>query len=686
MLDTSLQFIKGVGPRYAKLFEKLGIISVEDFIYFFPRAYDDRRALPKISDVKIGQVCSLIVTVVSCRINPTNDRKKSIVKAVLRDSSGVVQATWFNQAYVHDLLKPGGRVFIRGKLEYSHYDRIKQISVSDFECLDIKSNPHRVVPVYGLSQGLSQKVVRTISQTVLDQYLRHVRESIPTYVIQKLSLIPKQMSIKAIHIPLDFEQYTRARYRIVFEEFFWFQLGLLLRRMKIRNHFTAFPLQAGGDLVDQYLKGLPYSLTSAQKRVIEDIRKDVKHLKPMNRMIQGDVGCGKTDVAVCTILFAIESGKNAVIMAPTEILAMQHYAKFKAQLASLSIPVLMLKGKLKAAEKRKVKEQLLQDNGYVLVGTHAVIQHSVSLSNVGVIIVDEQHRFGVEQRMALVRKGDYAHSLYLTATPIPRSFMLTVFGDLDTSIIDEMPPGRIRPKTISVPEGQLKYVYEHCISQIQKGFQVYCVFPLVEDSDKLDLTSAESALDHLSHTYFSGYSLGLLHGRMSDDEKLDVMNRFRSAEFQILIATTVIEVGIDVPNATTIVIHHSERFGLSQLHQLRGRVGRGGGQSWCYLISSSKSDSVKTRNDIMVKTSDGFKIAEHDLAIRGPGDLMGRRQSGLPDFKLGDILRDQKVMVLARNLAKDILVADPNLAEERHSSIRFYLQQKGLDYRSMELN
>lgn len=685
MLDSSLQYVKGVGPRYGTIFNKLGLQTIRDLLYFFPRAYDDRRSLPLIHSLKVGKTYGLVATVY--RVSSADSKKnKSIISATLRDQSGSLQAVWFNQKYVKDILKPGLRIYVRGKIDYSYYNRSAQITVSEFEILDSNQPVHIVAPIYSLTHGLSQRLVRTLSKSVIGQYLKYVNDSLPPYILKKYSLSSIQTTIRTLHFPTDFDQYTRSRYRIVFEEFFWFQLILLMRRLKVRHHFSAFPLKGNGHLIDTFKHGLPYSLTQAQLRVIEDIRRDVSHVKPMNRLIQGDVGCGKTDVAVCAILFAIESGKNAVIMAPTEILAEQHFAKFTRYLSCLNIPVMLLKGRLKRSEKKKIADRLANDSGYVLVGTHAVIQDSVELTDIGIVIIDEQHRFGVEQRMSLVRKGAYSHCLYLTATPIPRSFMLTVFGDLDKSIIDELPPGRLPPVTRSVKEADIHRVYDHCIEQIRLGRQVFFVYPLVEDSEKLDLKSAQSEIERLSKGVFRDIPLGLLHGRMTDIEKLDVMARFRNREFMVLISTTVIEVGIDVPNATTIVIHHSDRFGLAQLHQLRGRVGRGGLQSWCFLTSSSDSDSVKKRHDIMSSTHDGFKIAEHDLAIRGPGDLIGKRQSGIPEFKLGDIIHDQNVMVLARNVAKDVLVEDPSLSFEKHSMLRHHISHHSTLFKDLELN
>jgi len=422
-------------------------------------------------------------------------------------------------------------------------------------------------------------------------------------------------------------------------------------------------------LISRYYQLLPYTLTNAQARVIEEIMADLKKPVAMNRLIQGDVGSGKTDVAIVTLLAAIEAGKNGVLMAPTEILATQHYLKIKELLDSLGIPCTLLKGKMKKQEKQAALDIIEATDPCIIIGTHSLIEHYVALSNCGVIIIDEQHRFGVMQRIKLQDKAHNPHCLFMTATPIPRSYMLTCFGDLDKSIIDELPPGRIRPKTSLVSEEFLPQVYQQCAKRLQLGEQLYIVYPLVEESEKVDLKSAVEGFESIK-IIFKDYTVALIHGRMKPEEKKSIMHDFKENKAQILVSTTVIEVGVDIPNATIMMIQDADRFGLSQLHQLRGRIGRGGKPSFCFLVSKSNSEQAKKRFKAITDTSDGFKIAEYDLEIRGPGDILGTRQAGIPQFQLADLLRDEQVLLLARKVAKHVLATDPKLESSMYQSLK----------------
>lgn len=673
MNDTSIQFVKGVGPSLAKRIEKLGVRTVEDFLYFFPRSYDDRRKLATISGLKMGESESFVGYVNSFREKKVR-KKFSIIEAVVSDRTGSVKVVWFNQAYIAKKLKTGLRMFFRGKLENNPYAGAVQFMVSEQEFLEsdeaFHQNTNAILPVYALVSGVHQYQMRQISRAVMKKYGGQLTDSLPLRLRQELKLETLSTAISDLHFPTAIEAYKRARHRVVFEEFFYLQLSLGLKRLKASRSGVAPNLIPDSSLHQRYLASLPYQLTKAQAHAVASISKDLVKEKSMNRLLQGDVGCGKTDVAVMSLLSAIAAQKKGAVMAPTEVLAVQHYYKFKKFLTPLGIDVLLVKGKMKKKDRMAAEARCLESKPLVVVGTHALIGDAVEIPDLGLVIIDEQHRFGVNQRNRLAEKGQSPHCLYMTATPIPRSFMLTCYGDLDKTVIYELPPGRESPKTQLYTESGLRFIFDNCRKRIADGEQVYVVYPLVEESEKLDLKSAEEGWRYLNEEVFPSTDVGLIHGRLSPDEKQSVMDRFKANETSILVATTVIEVGIDVPNATTMIIMHADRFGLSQLHQLRGRVGRGGKASFCYLIASPNTDTGKRRLKCMVETGDGFKIAEEDLNIRGPGDIMGLRQSGLPDFKLANIVKDEKVLLSARMEAFNILTKDPDLKLGEHQSIK----------------
>ncbi|MFC1771245.1 ATP-dependent DNA helicase RecG [Candidatus Margulisiibacteriota bacterium] len=671
--NTPIQYIKGVGPKLAQKLGKLKIHTVEDFLYFFPRSYDDRRQIPSFTDLKMNEIQT---TVGFIRDIGEQKAKKnlSIIKALLVDTQGFqITAVWFSQPFMKKTLKIGRRILIRGKIERSIFNSGLTITVSDTEYLDseadYKESIGLVVPVYALSAGIYQYQMRKISRQVLANCLAHIQETIPEPSLKSCGLIPIRQAIKTMHFPEDRPAYKKAHLRIVFDEFFLQQLALGLKRFKHNKEMKGQVLKTNGRKIQAFFDNLPYKLTSAQSRVIEEIKSDVNGPKVMNRLLQGDVGSGKTDVAVTALLFAIESGKKGAIMAPTEILADQHYYKFKKYLEPLGIEIVRLKGKMKAKEKREAHQKITQKMDIVVIGTHALIQENVTISDLGLIVVDEQHRFGVMQRMKLKGKGYFPHALFMTATPIPRSFMLTCYGDLDKSIIDEMPPGRKKPMTHLIYKRDLVKAYAFCRQKLNNKEQVFVVYPLIEESEKLDLKSATEGWELLKETVFPEFQVGLVHGRLPADKKHSIMNAFKNNEVQVLVSTTVIEVGIDIPNASIMIIRDAERFGLSQLHQLRGRIGRGQAASYCFLVGNPKNDTAKKRLKAMIETTDGFKIAEYDLLIRGPGDMLGTRQAGMPDFNLADLIKDEKILVLARNEARKLLQTDRNLAKPEHNSL-----------------
>lgn len=684
-----IQYIKGVGPQVAKRLHRLGVFNTKDFLFFFPRTYDDRRFLPKINELKPNQSQSCYGVIRSVSETKTKTRK-SIITALISDQTGNIQAVWFNQPYLLKVLKPGIRLFIKGKLERNAYTGQLQISVSDTEIIrdqdDYQKTIGSVIPIYPLVSGLNQQQIRKISRQVINDTLSKIPDSIPDYIINQMQLKSLRKAVEILHFPKSLEEYHTARYRIVFDEFFFFQLALGLKKNKVKTDLKASPLKTSGLIFDAYLNVLPYQYTSSQKACINDIFSDLSSTKPMNRLLQGDVGSGKTEVAVMSLLAAIESGKKGVIMAPTQILAEQHFFKFQRYLEPLGVPIFLLKGKMRKKEKEQVLSEISQEIPMIVVGTHALIEEPVMMKNLAVAVIDEQHRFGVLQRMLLHEKGETPHCLFMTATPIPRSFMLTCFGDLDKSIMDGMPPGRIPPQTYFAKEHHLHKVFEQCRKEIHQGQQLFVVYPLVEESEKLDLQSAIEESEHIQSNIYPEFKVGLLHGRMNANEKTRIMDAFKQNEIQVLVSTTVIEVGIDVPNATMIIIQHAERFGLSQLHQLRGRIGRSTLASSCYLIANPKTDSGKKRIQAMIETTDGFKIAEYDLLIRGPGDMLGTRQAGLPDFKLADIIKDEKVLIAARKMAFSILKKDPILAAKEHYWMKKELMENHDMFKGQQLN
>jgi ATP-dependent DNA helicase RecG len=671
-LQSDVQYIKGVGPAMSQLLNKLGLFCLKDCLIFFPREYDDRRQLPTIKQVESGDTVTLIVTIESLS-DKSIKKGLHVIEAVTFDSSDWMKAVWFNQAYLLKVLKPGLKLLVKGKVETNLFTYMTQINVSETEILrsseDIKKNTGVIIPVYHLTAGLYQAQMREIIKQAFFVGKELIQDNLSESFRKEYALVGLLSAITEIHYPTSVENYKKARYRIVFDEFFFYQLRLESQRIKHKQVAKTQPLISKNNLVEQYKSQLPYVFTNAQNKVIGEIIDDLSKPFAMNRLVQGDVGAGKTDVAVVALLIAIESGKNGVLMAPTEILATQHFLKIKDLLEPLGIACTLLKGKMKKSKKQESLDIIKADKPCVIIGTHSLIEAYVMFSNCGVMIIDEQHRFGVMQRIKLQSKVNYPHCLFMTATPIPRSYMLTCFGDLDKSIIDELPPGRIRPKTSLVSEEFLPRVYHHCLERLRLNEQIYIVYPLIEESEKIDLKSAIEGFESIK-LIFKECNVGLIHGRMKPEEKNEVMKSFKENKLQILVSTTVIEVGVDIPNATMMIIQDADRFGLSQLHQLRGRIGRGQKESYCYLVSKSNGEQAKKRFKAITDTSDGFKIAEYDLKIRGPGDVLGTRQAGLPQFRLADLLRDEAVLLLARKIAKAIMAEDPELILEKNQSLK----------------
>ncbi|MBI2543818.1 MAG: ATP-dependent DNA helicase RecG [Candidatus Rokubacteria bacterium] len=671
-LQAPLQYLKGVGPQRAKLLSRLGLETIEDALFFVPRRHEDRSRLIPFSQLTEGkaQTCSGTVVGIS---PPPPGRPRMPLAVTLRDSTGYLTAVWFNQPYRKDEFKRGqtlilhGRVarFRDGPLQMQHPEA-EPVEEGEDETI----HTGRLVPIYRLTEGLPQRWLRSLLWRVVEEYAGKVPESLPEALRRRRHLAALPEAVRAIHFPQTEEELAAARRRLVFDDFLLLQLGLAIRRQR-EGRERGLAMAPPGELGERLRLALPFRLTAAQERVWEEIRRDLAAPYPMNRLLQGDVGSGKTVVAVLAILTAVEAGYQAAVMAPTEILAEQHLWTLRQWLPPLGVPVELLTAAIKGRERQALLDGAASGELSCLVGTHALIQEGVEFRRLGLAVVDEQHRFGVVQRATLRRKGENPHVLVMTATPIPRTLALTLYGDLDVSVIDEMPPGRQPIVTVARSLGKRVQIYAFLHQQIKEGRQVYIVCPLVEESEATDLKAATEMAERLQREVFSDLKVGLLHGRMSLAEKEVVMGAFKDGQIHILVSTTVIEVGIDVPNVSVMLVEHAERFGLSQLHQLRGRVGRGPWKSYCLLLESGMlSAEARRRIEAMTETQDGFRIAEVDLELRGPGDFFGTRQSGLPEFRVADLLRDGRVLEEARQEAFALVASDPDLRHPEHRALR----------------
>lgn len=671
-LETLLSDLALVKKRTGQLLGKLGLYTIRDFLFFYPRSYEDRRTLPSIMQLREDQVLGCVGVLTD--INSQKVGNKTILKATLNDSSGKISCVWFNQAFLKKTLQDGCQVYLKGKCERNSYTQRLQLVVQETERIDgpIAGHPdfQRLLPVYPLVAGLYQKQMRSLAAFIFKTYHHYCYDFFTGDVRDRYQMMALHDAIYQMHFPQSPQAFQIARKRLVFNECFFIQFPYLLHKSRSSSNVRTEPWTIQGNLLRDYMDSLPYELTNAQKKTFQDICEDLSSGRVLNRLIQGDVGSGKTDIGILAMLLAVQQGMKAAFMAPTEVLAQQHALKLNERLAPFGVRVYLLKGKLTKKEKEGVLKACKDPNlPLIVVGTHALIQDSVDIVNLGIQIIDEQHRFGVMQRLHLHKHREQVHSLYLTATPIPRSLMLSCYGDLDKSIMGELPGGRQPIKTHFVKFNKLDLVWSFCKSEVAEGRQVFVIYPLVEDSEKTDLRSAMTGFEDLRSKY-NDMSIGLIHGRMKSQEKQEIMADFKAKKAMILVSTTVIEVGIDVPNASTIVIMHAERFGLSQLHQLRGRVGRGNLQSTCFLVTNAKSDDTKKRINAMLETTDGFKLAELDLKLRGPGDMLGTRQSGDAVFDLTDLVKDEPVLLEARSLAVSIVKEDPNLTMEKHVNIK----------------
>ena len=677
--ETPVQYVRGVGPTRAQLLDRLGIATARDLLYHLPRRLEDRSRLRAIYDLRHAAVETVQGTIAQVRqFRPPRRRGLVITKAAITDRSGVLHTVWYNQPYLARQLVKDRQVILHGRVQRQAGEI--QMVAPEFELIDEGEDTlhvGRIVPVYPSTDGLSQRVLRTILLHALDDHAPLMPEWLPQELRRRHTLPDLQAALRQAHFPQTMEAQDVARRRLVYEELLLLQLLLLSQKAEADAEPRVVHYGDAGDLVARFHQGLPFPLTQAQRRAIAEIAADLTTPHPMNRLLQGDVGSGKTIVAATALLRCAGGGAQGALMAPTEILAGQHYLTLRRLLDPLGVTVILLVGGLPRAARAEALQKIRDGSADIVIGTHALIEADVAFDRLGLVVVDEQHRFGVGQRAALRLKGGRPDVLVMTATPIPRTLALTLYGDLDVSTLDELPPGRSPIKTYARPTGRRPQVYEFVRAQIEEGRQAYVVCPLIEESDKLQAEAATDLAARLGAGVFCGLRVGVLHGRMRVEDRDAAMRALRGGAIDVLVATTVIEVGIDIPNATVMVIEDAGRFGLSQLHQLRGRVGRGGHQAYCVLIADPRpgDDVAAARLEAMVETTDGFRIAQRDLELRGAGELLGNRrggglrQHGLTDLRVADLLRDHTWLERARRDAEEILAADPSLRRPGHRAL-----------------
>jgi ATP-dependent DNA helicase RecG len=684
-LSTPLTYVKGIGPARAAMLEAKGLVTVEDLLAYVPFRYEDRSNMKTIAQLAPGEMATVIAEVRSAKLSGFKRRNLGLFEARFTDSSrAILVGKWFHGNYLANVLAEGMKVALFGKIEYDNYSGELNVLHPEFEVLtgaddeaEAEASLHvgRVVPIYEAVNKLTTRVLRTFTHRILTE-LGGVDDHLPAHIRQRLKMPDRWTALRETHFPpVDSDLRllnafrSPAQFRLIFEEFFWLECGVALKRSKARTlPGIAFEID---DRIREKVKAmLPFKPTDAQKRVIKEIVDDMKAPRPMNRLLQGDVGSGKTIVAAEAAVIAIENGYQAAVLAPTEILAAQHGYYFKQILSKLGYVTVLLTGSFTGREKAQLKKLVAEGLAHVVIGTHALLEKDVEFKKLGLAIIDEQHRFGVLQRLGLVQKGVHPDVLVMTATPIPRTLAMTLYGDLDVSIIDQLPPGRKPIITKHATADRVEQVYSFMKRQVDEGRQAYVVYPVIEESETQAMKAAQQMHDHLSREVFPDLAVGLLHGRLGSDEKEAAMQRFKEGQYKILVSTTVIEVGVDVPNATVMVVEQAERFGIAQLHQLRGRVGRGAAQSYCILVTEKMNDAARERIRTLVDSTDGFYIAEMDLKLRGPGEFFGTKQSGLPSLRVANILRDTEILEIARREAVDF-IAQPPSEEDLRGAIAY---------------
>ncbi|MEW6107636.1 MAG: ATP-dependent DNA helicase RecG [Nitrospirota bacterium] len=668
--DRHIQFTKGIGPRRAGLFARLGINTVREALYYLPYRYEDRSSLKKISDIRPGDTETVKGRIISAKLVNLRGKKLRIFELTVNDGSGFLKGKWFNQPFMKKNFQVGQEIILHGTVKENPYRKGGfEIDSPEYELIadedDLLIHTKRIAPVYRVTEGISPKQFRKIMFSIVGNYVERISDPLPPEIVVNNNFPSLEESLKQVHFPenthqLDLLNSGNSKYhrRLSFDEFFLFELGLAVMKKNIRKD-RGIVFSCKGNLQKKLLKILPFELTGAQKKTVDEIICDMQKPYPMNRLIQGDVGCGKTVVALLAMLNAVECGYQTALMAPTEILAEQHYLTIHKYIEQLGLKSKLLTG----GSGNRQLDDITSGEIEIIIGTHALIQENIFFRNLGLAVIDEQHKFGVMQRALLRKKGINPDVLVMTATPIPRSLALTLYGDLDCSVIDELPSNRKSVVTKIFNAGQKSEIYAFLNEEINKGKQAYIVYPAIEESEKISLRSAIQGKEAFEKI-FPEYRFGLLHGRMNAEERENIMASFKQKEIDILVSTTVIEVGVDVPDATLMIIIHAERFGLAQLHQLRGRVGRGRDRSYCLMIAYEPyGKEAERRLDIMVNSSDGFRIAEEDLKIRGPGEFLGIRQAGMPDMKIADISRDIEILEMAKREAFNLIDKSPELKE-----------------------
>lgn len=666
-LSRSIQYVKGVGPKRASRLKKLNISTLEDMIYFIPREYEDKSKFKSLRECTIGEKASVKVEVIGAPNIIRPRRNLTILKVPVRDSSNSGYLVWFNQEYLKNKFTIGKEIVVNGKINRNGMEL--QIMNPVFEEVGAMNKVGTITPVYPLTRGITNNNIIKIIQYIIKNNLNEIEEFIPSDIINKYNLVPIRKAIKNIHFPENQDILEKSRKTLAFNELLILQLGLFSVKRNIFGKTNGIQFKKTGK-VKEFINKLPFMLTNSQEKVLSEIEEDMEKDIQMNRLVQGDVGSGKTVLAVIAMYKAVLSGYQSVMMAPTEILAQQHFGSLHSYFIDYNIKCELLVGSISTKRKEEILEDLKQGKIDILVGTHAVIQETVEFHNLGLAITDEQHRFGVRQRAILAQKGKNPDIIVMTATPIPRTLALILYGDLDISIIDELPPGRKEIETYAIGSNMIERMNKFVKKQVIEGRQAYIVSPLIEESETLRVSSAEEIYKELKDNIFKEFNVALLHGKMSSKDKDRIMEEFNNNEIQILISTTVIEVGVNVPNANIIAIYNSERFGLAQLHQLRGRVGRGKHQSYCILVNESNGKIARERMRILEKTNDGFEISEKDLELRGPGEFFGTKQHGIPELKIANLINDMAILKVVQQEARAILNIDPELKMKEHEKLR----------------
>ena len=672
-LKSPVQYIKGVGPKRSSYFKRINVETVYDLLFLIPRRYIDYSTMRPIRDIKINDEVTILGKIKTIELQRTRNRGQ-LIKALIADDTDVMNIKWFNRPDLKKRFKPGDNLLVSGKVTFFYGRQLVNPIYEMIDNTDIQQLKGMIIPIYPLTEGLGLWDVKRAIKICLDECLDEISETLPHELIQKNNLMDLNKAIINLHMPKSLDHAFEARRRLVYDEFFYFEL-ILAKRRSLSQTKAGISLPNHGNRTKRLLEILPFRLTKGQTEVMKDISRDMARPKPMNRLLQGDVGAGKTIIALYSMLIAVENGYQAALMAPTEILAEQHYIGLSEILQKLGIETVLLTSSIKTAKRREIVNMIAHGQAQIILGTHALIEEEIKFDKLGLVVVDEQHRFGVMQRAALVNKGINPDFLVLSATPIPRTLALTLYGDLDVSVLKDKPPRRGTVITKIIKEKEKNKVYSFVKNELDKGRQAFIICPLIEKSEKLDLKSVEEIYKE-TNKIFNNYSINIIHGRLKSAERLKIMDAFRAGELDLIIATTVVEVGVDIPNASIMIIEHPERFGLAQLHQLRGRIGRGSQKSYCFLVLDRYvAAETFERIAYFEKNNDGFALAQKDIKLRGPGEILGKKQHGLPDLKFGDIEEDKELLFLARDDAFAVISKDMDLKATENSIIRNKLKE-----------